>query len=99
MTAIVRPNGRVYRPRNAPWAVQVSDIEDSDAYVLVFGTHDIEAARAIAQPAAAAYLIDAHTGWQRLAMRHGDQVYVDDEVRGAACVIFTESDSPERTMR
>lgn len=93
---ITRPNGKLYRPRS----LRVVGWDDHSTYpeswqVAVLGTHDIARAREEARHGYhCPHLINPETGWVRLGMRRGDPHWVYDEVRGAACVIFDESDDP-----
>lgn len=93
---IVRPNGKVYRPRY----LRVTGWDnvwtgDPPFQVAVPGTHDEATARDMApQGYHCAYLINPRTDWIRGGMIHGEQMWIHDEVRGAACVIFDESDDP-----
>ncbi len=93
LVPVVRPNGKVYRPRNRPRAVRV-EVEDwrSDysEVVTVLGTHDVERARALALRLASDVSERPLWGeqWYRLAIRNGDRVYVQDEVRGAPGLDF-----------
>jgi hypothetical protein len=91
-----RPNGRVYRPRY----IRVVGWDNDDRagtvwQVAVLGTHDVTLAREYApQGYHCPYLINPTLGWVRLGMEHGEQTWIHDDVRGAACVIFDESDDP-----
>jgi hypothetical protein len=96
LPSVIRPNGKVYRPRR----VRVVGW-DCDAYeppfwqVAVLGTHDVEVAREYApQGYHCAYLVHPHLGWVRLGMCHGEPTWLHDDIRGAAAVIFDESDDP-----
>lgn len=101
METIIRPNGKPYRPRKIvvePW----DDHWDHRCGAAVFGTHDVEAARAIAAEEIAArwampYAIDARVGWWRSGYEgtRGEPSWVYDEVHGRAAVFFTASDDPE----
>ncbi len=95
LVPVVRPNGKVYRPRKAPVAVGVCDGYDDVNYVYVLRTHDIDRARAFARPYLATYLVAPRQEWVRLVMRRGYPVYEDDEERGVPVVVFTASDDPE----
>lgn len=99
LPAIERPNGKLYRPRK----IRVTGWDPEDwghgwdrpPQTAVLGTHDIEVARQHATSGFTChYLINPTLGWMRQSMRNGDPWWVDDEVRGAACVIFDESDDP-----
>lgn len=96
--AIQRPNGKLYRPHKGLRMVGFVDDVNGGNYVAILGTHDIEAARA-AFPSGGyfgSYLVEARPGWVRETIRHGER-YIDcwDTERGAAAVIFRESDGPE----
>lgn len=43
---VIRPNGKIYRARRAPRAEVVDD--DGDGMVIVWGTHDVDVATALA---------------------------------------------------
>lgn len=97
MTAIERPNGKLYRPRKGLRMIGFNDYND-EAFVAIIGTHDIDAARA-AFPGGgyqASYLVEPSLGWVRETFRYGER-FIDcwDTERGAAAVIFRESDDPE----
>jgi hypothetical protein len=96
--AVERPNGKVYKPRKGLRMIGFDDYIDGDAYVAILGTHDIAAARA-AFPGGgfqSPHLVEARLGWVRETIRNGERFWdCDDTVRGAAAVIFRESDDPE----
>lgn len=93
---IVRPNGKIYRPRK----IAVSYCEEgacADACVIVLGTHDL----AVAWPhalAEARYRLsvdpDPHgsPGWWRDVIRNGERVWEYDDVRGRAGINFAIED-------
>lgn len=96
LPSIVRPNGKVYRPRKIavePWDNDTWG-RDESCGVVVYGTHD----EALAQKLADEEIkrrwdsdwvgINEGRGWFRAAYRYGDLVIVDDEVRGRAGVYF-----------
>lgn len=101
MDAITRPNGKPYRPRKIvvePW----EDHWDDRSGAVVFGTHDVEAARVIAAEEITSrwgmpYAVDARVGWWRSGYEgsQGELSWVYDEVRGRAGVFFTASEAPE----
>lgn len=93
---ITRPNGKPYRPRRLRVVGWDADKRDGTVWrVAVLGTHDIAVAREHApQGYHCPYLINPELGWVRLGMCHGEPTWLHDEVRGAACVIFDESDDP-----
>lgn len=101
LVPVVRPDGRVYKPRKLPRAQVVQNVDDREPYawVLVLGTHDVDRAHALAARVAAgegmyADRATAERTWMRLAMRNGDPVYDRDPVRGAATVTFVVTDDP-----
>ena len=93
---ITRPNGKPYRPRRlrvVGW--NLNTVYPEVLQVAVLGTHEVDKARESApQGYHCAYLINPTLGWVRLGMSHGEPTWLHDEVRGAACVIFDESDDP-----
>lgn len=91
---IVRPNGKTYRPRYL--RVVGWDCEDDVLWqVAVLGTHDIAAARVLApQGYHCPHLVNPTLAWMRLTVRDDESTWIYDDVRGAACVIFDESDDP-----
>lgn len=92
---IIRPNGKPYTPRKGLRQIRFYDEEENRHYVVVLGTHDIEKARAFAHPYECAHLVKPYTGWGRWTMRRGEKWWDFDSVRGAAGVVFEESDDPE----
>jgi hypothetical protein len=92
---IVRPNGKVYRPR------KIREIYFENDYgrrndVFVLGTHDLIGA---VEPAAvearyrighSEFLFDAvgEIGWWREMVQRGERVVIYDDVRGAAGIRF-----------
>lgn len=99
---ITRPNGKVYRPRYlrvAGWDIEWSPARDVLCQVAVLGTHDVDKARECApQGYHSPYLINPETGWVRLGLDHGEPKWIHDDVKGAACVIFDESDDPPEVV-
>lgn len=93
---IERPNGKLYRPRK----IRVVGFEFDDWYDLppqtaVLGTHDIDEARKrVSSGHTCYYLTNPRAGWIRLGPCDGELKWIDDPERGAACVIFDESDDP-----
>lgn len=91
---IIRPNGKVYRPRKAPSAITLDDHDGMTAFVVVFRTHDIERATELAQPLLDEYLdyrgqITPDLVWLRERPDRdymGGRVWADDPVRGIPCV-------------
>lgn len=91
---IERPNGGgLYRPRKINCHA-VADEHDDVIAVIVFGTHDIERARSLAESSVRLWVDDGctagnpHAGWWRDGMQNGDRYWIDDEVAGRAGVRF-----------
>lgn len=95
LPAIIRPNGKTYRPRKVivePWEI------DGAAYgwesgVIVFGTHDVEVAQPLADVVCKGFdpdyvAVGAKPIWYRDGYENGERVWMDDEVRGRAGVWF-----------
>jgi hypothetical protein len=101
---VIRPNGKAYRARRVAveiWDNAANDSWSDDYGVFVFGTHDIELARPLADRE-----IKAHWDrdlvatkpckvWKRLGFDHGEFVWWTDEVKGRAAVCFTADYPPE----
>lgn len=102
---ILRPSGKPYRPRRVrvhPWEDEYTLKIEETAGALVLGTHDVEAARALAAQACAyhfgtEYAVKPRLGWWRAgyAGQTGELSWVHDEQTGAAGVMFTASHDPE----
>ena len=90
--AIVRPNGKLYRPRR----VTACAVGEDDEGVLVLGTHDLARAQFLADEMAEYVAgsgfaaVDPWLGWFRDGYRNGRREWVTDEVRGRAGVCFRE---------
>lgn len=89
---IVRPNGKLYRPRK----IVVFVVGEEDEGVLVLGTHDEQRAQVLADQMAA-YVAGAdfvaaspETGWYRDGFECGERRWVSDEERGRPGVYFRE---------
>ena len=92
---IERPNGKAYRPRKVIAYIVVDGYEDACG-VVVLGTQDVARAQVLADQlvraevdggcAAAAPV----TGWFRDGYEAGHPMWVADEVRGRAGVLFTD---------
>lgn len=98
LPAITRPNGKVYRPRYLRVVGWDCDYWSDTVLwqVAVLGTHDIAKAREMApQGYHCAYLVNPQAGWVRLGYKDGEPTWIFDDIRGAACVVFDESDDPE----
>ena len=94
--AIIRPNGKTYRPRKGPRQIGFTDESGFNAYVAILGTHDIDAAKKIAYPFQCLYLTDPQLRWVKTVMRNGERyIATDADEHGAAAVVFRESDDPE----
>lgn len=93
LVAVTRSNGKVYRPRKAPRAIQVDNTwaweDEADSVIVVLGTHDIERAFGLAAKHwPGAQKETAHRTWVRETIRSGDRTIAYDPVRGAAAVTF-----------
>lgn len=101
LPVIIRPNGKPYRPR----AVKVHAWGNDDTWesrhgAVVLGTDDIDRARSLAEASCLAwygtpYVIRSEVAWFRQGYETGELVWLRDDVRGAAGVMFTASDDPE----
>lgn len=91
---MLRPNGKPYTPRKGLRQIGFYDENENRDYVVVLGTHDIDKAREFGRPYRCAYLGEAWRGWGRWTIRNGEQWWDFDPVRGAAGVVFIESDDP-----
>lgn len=95
---IVRPDGRVYRPRKPGMRAHAWQSED-DQGVVVFGTLDAVAAAGFALESAVYWyggggeVGEPRTGWWRDGFLWGERRWIDDEKRGAPGVMFTWFDS------
>lgn len=93
LVPVERPNGKTYRPRQLPRAVQVDNLDDvhgPSGWLYVIGTHDVDRAIRLAQGHwEPVDLSTAKLGWMRLTIRNGERWYESDPARGAATVIFT----------
>lgn len=91
--AIVRPNGKVYRPRKIQAEFMVDDGMESG--VIVFGTHDLHIARRLADRLVMSYdsnvtAVDPQPCWIYRGISCGSIYFYHDEVRGRAAVQFPE---------
>jgi hypothetical protein len=98
LPVIVRPNGKVYRPRKLV-AHAFEDDHAGESGVVVLGTHDPERARELALSSArywygTEYIVDPVTVWWHDAMECGERRWRHDAARGRAGVCFTASDDP-----
>lgn len=94
LAAIERPNGKMYRPRMLSGTPTYSAHEEFNGAV-VFGTHDIETARPIAEQlirseADAEYIEGAkpHQIWWRDGFECGQRRFATDPEHGRAGVWF-----------
>jgi hypothetical protein len=103
LAPIERPDGRLYRPRKivaAIWDNEEANGRYDDYGVFVFGTHDVERARPLAEQAIKHFFdadlvpTEPECRWVRLGYHNGEQAYIDDPVRGRAAVQF-HADYPE----
>lgn len=97
---IERPDGRTYRPRKVIAHAWEDDGYYNDRGAVVFGTHDVERARELAERACAGWYgmthaVRAELGWFRDGYESGRRAWVNDPVRGRAGVWFTASDEDE----
>lgn len=95
MTAITRPNGKLYRPRKVT-ANAVVDEDEALCGVIVLGTHDVDRAARLAAEYARWQLGAGYTaagplaGWFREGYESGHLRWLDDSERGRAGVWFRE---------
>lgn len=96
LPAIMRPDGRPYRPRKIVAHSWENDtVHDWSAGAVVLGTHDVERARVLADSSIKVWFgsefsaVEPEVGWYRLGYEYGDQVWTEDERRGRAGVWFT----------
>ena len=93
MAAIRRPNGKLYRPRKVSCHA-VNDENLDLVAVIVFGTHDIERARPLAEDCVRYWsdedcaAAEPVTGWWRDGYANGGRGWVNDSVAGRAGVWF-----------
>jgi hypothetical protein len=97
LPSVMRPDGRLYRPRKL--TAEGVDTDDGNlSGVLVFGTHDPETARPLAdefavQQAGQSYrALDPVPGWWRSGFAGGEQCWIGDEKSGRAAVLFQRID-------
>lgn len=95
LPSIVRPDGRIYRPRK----IAAHLVETTDDYaVVVTGTHDVERARDLANILVAAEIGATYRAaapelaWLRDGMADGERAWIPDVRRGAAVVYFRQID-------
>lgn len=97
LVSISRPNGAIYRPRK----VVAYDWEDPWAWdtatqgAVVFGTHDVDRARPVAEQVCGNYAVNPRKGWWRDGYANGERAWIHDPVRGRAGVMFDASDDPD----
>lgn len=97
LPAITRPNGKLYQPRKViayrwedPWAWNTAT-----QGAIVFGTHDIDRARPLAEQLTGAYAVNPQKGWWRDGFANGERTWVHDPCHGRAGVSFDACDDPE----
>lgn len=98
LPAILRPNGKVYRPRKLV-AYAFEDDHAGESGVVVLGTHDPVRAHALAERVARSwygteYVVEPVQVWWHDGIENGDRRWMHDPVRGRAGVCFTASDDP-----
>ena len=90
---ITRPDGRTYRPRKVI-ACAIIDEDEILSGVIVFGTHDPERAAPLAQDFVTWQLGAGYAplysggGWWRDGFEGGRRVWLSDDERGRAGVMF-----------
>lgn len=95
--AIVRPNGKLYRPRSIRYQPWDNDNHyDGLCGVIVLGTHDVDRAKALAEEGCQ-HWYGLHADrpdidWFRLTYVGGELVWTRDAERGAAGIKFTAVD-------
>lgn len=92
---LVRPNGKLYRPRKRPSVELIADHRD-DTGVVVLRTHDYQTAIELASNLIDEYGLNpttAYTAWWRLVpfdmSGYHDTSWIDDPVHGVPCVVIT----------
>lgn len=92
LTAVVRPNGRTYRPRKPPRAFEIMNYDawgEVPGWIYVIGTNDIATAYQLASGNwRGVDLGSAEQTWLRDTIRNGERCHEYDPVRGAPAVIF-----------
>lgn len=93
MTAITRPNGKVWRGRlPVRWAEY--ETHDGETGFVILGTHDVQAAFDLLSGYADDYGLAveqaARRWWRLVPWSSGsfDSTWIDDPVRGTPCVVF-----------
>lgn len=102
LAPIVRPNGKLYRPRKVMCYAWAGDepVEWWARGVIILGTHDLDRAREFAERMCAYWYGLEHAirpvvGWWRDSYSGDGPAWVDDPVRGRAGISFTASEEPE----
>lgn len=93
LVPVLRPNGKLYRPRKPPAAVVVPDHHDEYHWIYVLRTHDIARAHELATALALRWGFDLDDcevwrEWVHDAIEGGDRFWRNDPVRGVPTVIF-----------
>lgn len=95
LAPVERPNGKLYRPRKIA-CYPVADANEITAGVCILGTHDLAVAQPLADASVACWIesgyiaIEPETGWFREGYESGRPMWVRDEVRGRAGIMFRE---------
>lgn len=98
LVPLTRPNGRQFRPRKITVERWENSVHNDACGVVVLGTHDVEAARVLAQDAIQGWAdtpgvvpTKPEVGWWRLtyAGARGHRCWTSDESNGRAGVMFT----------
>lgn len=91
---LIRPNGKLYRPRKVTCHAWV-DSNDEVSGVLVLGTHNIDVAQPLADEAVRCWADGSmraepwrEPGWYRDGYAYGERAWVDDPLRGRAGIMF-----------
>ena len=97
MTGIVRPNGRIYRPKKPPSLEEYTTYDQEDSIVVV-RTHDITVATLLAADKIAEYDLQGcevmQEWWRLVPWDHNGMFprsWITDEVRGTPCVVWYPS--------
>lgn len=92
LVEVVRPNGKIYRPRKPPRWIHLDPDPDARSgphgWLYVLGTHDIERAWELVRNVYGADHSTAVRTWIRHTMRDNEHCYDSDTIRGAAAVTF-----------
>ena len=100
---IKRPDGRMYRPHRITVIRLDNDPTcNQDPWTIVLGTHDPDFAYQVADGRGGTcdhLAANPSLEWRRLGWEAGERAWIDDPARGAACVIFTETEDPDEAYK